>query len=70
MTTGEDKPLYNELHEPRPILKHVESSLEERLISIEEPLPNEIEAIKEYENNKKKGKTELISLNDLLKEKD
>ncbi len=70
MTVGEEKLLYNELRELRTILERIEALLEERLIGIEEPLPDEVEAIKEYGNNKKKGKTELVSLNDLLKEKD
>ena len=70
MTVEEEKLLYNELRELRTILERIEALLEERLIGIEEPLPDEIETIKEYENNKKKGKTELVSLNDLLREKD
>ncbi len=70
MTAGEEKLLYNELRELRTILERIEALLEERLIGIEEPLPDEIEAIKEYENDKKKGKTELVSLNDLLRERE
>ena len=70
MTVEEEKLLYNELRELRTILERIEALLEERLIGIEEPLPDEIKAIKEYENDKKKGKTKLVSLNDLLREKD
>jgi len=66
MTVEEEKLLYNELRELRTILERIEALLEERLIRIEEPLPDEIEAIKEYENDKKKGKAELVSLNDFL----
>ena len=42
--------------------------MEERLIGIEEPLPDEVDAIREYEDDKKKGKIELVSLNDVLRE--
>ena len=42
------EPLYRELHELRLLLKRIEALLEERLIGIEEPLPDEAEAIREY----------------------
>ena len=59
MTTGKEKVLHNYLHKLRTILERIEALLEERLIGIEEPLPDEIETIKEYGNNKKKGKQNL-----------
>ena len=70
MTVGEEKLLYNELRKLRTILERIEALLEERLIGIEESLPDEIEAMKEYKNDKKKGETKLVNLNDLLTEKD
>ncbi len=66
MTTGKDKPLHNDLHRLRTILESIKALLEERLIGIEEPLPDETKTIREYEDNKKKGKTELVGLNDFL----
>ena len=68
MTVGEEKLLYNELRELRIILERIEALLEERLIGIEEPLPDETEAIKEYDKDKKKGETKLVNLNNLLLE--
>ncbi|MCE4615399.1 MAG: hypothetical protein F7B60_07730 [Desulfurococcales archaeon] len=68
MTVGEEKLLYSELRELRAILERIEALLEERLIGIEEPLPDEVDAIREYEDDKKKGKIELVSLNDVLRE--
>ena len=63
---GEGKLLYRELRELRAILEHIEALLEERLVGIEEPLPDEIEAIREYEKDKEKGEVELVKLGDIL----
>ncbi len=68
MTLSKEELLYRELRELKSILEHIEALLEERLIGIEEPLPDEVEAIKDYENNKKKGKVELVGLEDILRE--
>lgn len=68
MTLSKEELLYRELRELKSILEHIEALLEERLIGIEEPLPDEVEAIKDYENNKKKRKVELVSLEDILRE--
>ena len=70
MTVSKEKLLYDEIRELRAILEHIEALLEERLLGIDEPLPDEVEAIKEYESNKEKGKVELISLDDILEKKD
>ena len=70
MAVGKEKLLYDEVCELRAILEHIEALLEERLLGIDEPLPDEVEAIKEYESNKEKGKVELISLDDILGKKD
>ncbi len=70
MTVSKEKLLYDEIRELRAILEHIEALLEERLLGIDEPLPDEVEAIKEYESNKEKGKVELISLDDILGKKD
>jgi len=70
MTEIKEKLLYDEIRELKAILEHIEALLEERLLGIDEPLPDEVGAIKEYEADKKKGKVELISLNDILGKKD
>ncbi|RLI35467.1 hypothetical protein DRO53_01175 [Candidatus Bathyarchaeota archaeon] len=43
----------------------LEDLIEERLVGVEEPLPNEVKAIKKYEEAKKKGKVSLVRLEDL-----
>jgi hypothetical protein len=43
----------------------LEDLIEERLVGVEEPLPDEVEAIKRYEEAKRKGKTSLVRLEDL-----
>jgi len=70
MAVSKEKLLYDEIRELRAILEHIEALLEERLLGIDEPLPDEVEAIKEYESNKEKGKVELISLDNILGKKD
>ncbi len=70
MTVGKERLLYDEIRELRAILEHIEALLEERLLGIDEPLPDEVEAIKEYEADKEKGEVELISLDDILRKKD
>lgn len=66
MSTSKEKLLLDEIRELRAILEHIEALLEERLLGIDEPLPDEVEAIKEYETNKEKGTIGLVSLDDVL----
>jgi len=68
LTMGKEELIYRELRELRTILERIEALLEERLIGIEEPLPDEVEAIREYEDEKMKGKVELVALEDVIKE--
>ncbi len=70
MSVSRERQLYDEIRELRAILEHIEALLEERLLGIDEPLPDEVNAIKEYEDDKKKGKVELINLDDILERKD
>jgi len=56
MAVSKEKLLYDEIRELRAILEHIEALLEERLLGIDEPLPDEVEAIKEYESNKEKAR--------------
>ncbi len=60
----ERQQVYEEIRKLKVILERIEALLEERLLGIDEPLPDEVEAIKEYERDKKKGKIELVSLYD------
>jgi len=63
-----------ELKEIRNLLTKLSSKVdglndlvEERLIGCEEPTKEDVEAIKEYETAKKKGKLALVPLKDLAK---
>ncbi len=68
LAVGREELIYRELRELRTILERIEALLEERLIGIEEPLPDEAEAMREYEDEKMKGKVELVDLEDVLRE--
>jgi len=46
-------------------VERLEALLEEKLIGVEEPEPDEVEAIEEYADAKKKGKVSFIKLEDL-----
>ncbi len=70
MAVSKEELLYEEIRELRAILEHIEALLEERLLGIDEPLPDEVEAIKGYEADKEKGRIELVSLDDILGKKD
>ncbi len=48
-----------ELNEIRVMLEKIEGIIDSRLIGIEEPEEDEIEAIKEFEKRKKAGELEL-----------
>ena len=56
-----------EIRALRATVERIEALLEERLIGIEEPLPDEIEAIEEYESDKREGKVELVKLEDIIR---
>ena len=70
MAVSKERLLYDEIRKLRAILEHIEALLEERLLGIDEPLPDEVEAIREYEADKEKGRVELISLDNILGKKD
>jgi len=44
------------MHKLREISEYIEALLEGRLLGIDEPLVDEVEAIKEYEADKEEGK--------------
>jgi len=68
LTMDKEELIYRELSKLRTILEHIKALLEERLIGIEEPLPDETEAIRGYESEKMEGKVELVTLEDVTKE--
>ncbi|MCD6095465.1 MAG: hypothetical protein J7J99_02755 [Thermoprotei archaeon] len=67
MSAVVEKTILEELRAIREALERIEALLEERLIGIEEPLPDEVEAIKEYEADKKSDRVKLVKLEDVLR---
>ena len=67
MSAAVEKMILKEIRALREVLERIEALLEERLIGIEEPLPDETEAIEEYEAEKKRGKVEFVKLEDVLR---
>jgi len=59
-----EKIILEEIRAIREVLERIEALLEERLIGIEEPLPDEVEVIKEYEADKKSDRVKLVKLED------
>lgn len=62
-----EEAILEEIRGLKEVLERIEALLEERLIGVEEPLPDEVEAIEEYEVEKKSGKVELVRLEDVLR---
>ncbi len=62
MSATAEKEILKEIRTLREILEGIEALLEERLIGVGEPLPDEIKAIREYVLIKGNGKIELIEL--------
>ena len=67
MSTAVEKMLLEEIRALREVLERIEALLEERLIGVEEPLPDEAEVIEEYEADKERGRVELVKLEDILR---
>ena len=67
MSTAVEKMLLEEIRALREVLERIKALLEERLIGVEEPLPDEAEVIEEYEAEKKRGRVELVKLEDVLR---
>ncbi len=66
MPAAWERVLLEEIRELRASLERIEALLEERLLGVDEPLPDEVEAIEEYERSKKRGDIELLRLDDLI----
>ena len=65
MPSSVEKQILEELRMLRERIEKLEALLENMLIGVEKPEPDEIEAIKEYTDAKKKGKVSFIKLKDL-----
>ena len=61
VSTTVEEALLEEVRVLREMLERIEALLEERLVGVEEPLPDEVEAIEEY-RAEKKGGVELVKL--------
>jgi len=59
------KEILREVKELRRRVEKIENLVEERLVGVEEPMPDEIEAIKEYVKAKKKGSVNYVKLKDI-----
>jgi len=68
VSTAVEKTLLEEVRVIREVLERIESLLEERLIGVERPLPDEARIIEEYEAEKKRGRVELVKLEDVLRD--
>lgn len=63
-----DKEVILELKRIRGTLEVIKSIIESRLLGEDEPLPDEEEVIREYEERKERGELKFISLNNVLRE--
>jgi len=68
MSSSALKEVLEEVKLLREKVERLEELVEERLIGLEEPLEDEVEAIKEYMKAKEKGSIELIPVEDIEKE--
>jgi hypothetical protein len=53
-----------DIKDMKQILEKIEGIIDSRLIGIEEPENDEVQAIDDYEKNKKSGNIKLIALDD------
>ena len=65
MSEGILKEILEEVKELRRKVEKIENIVEERLIGMDEPLPDEVKAIREYEKAKKKGTIDFVRLEDI-----
>ncbi len=63
----EPETLLKEVRDIKSTVEKLESIIEQRLLGEEEPLEDEELAIKEYEEDKAKGRLELVSLKDAIR---
>jgi hypothetical protein len=67
MSESMEKAILEEIRSLRETLERIEALLEERLIGVEEPLPDKVKAIEEYERGKESGEMELVKLENVLR---
>ena len=68
MSVVVEERLLEEVRAVREAVERIEALLEERLIGIVDAEPDEVEAIREYEAEKREGRVELVSLESLIEE--
>lgn len=69
MSSGGLKEVLKEVRLVREKVERLEELVEERLVGLDKPLEDEVEAIKEYVKAKKKGSLELVPVEGVGKEK-
>jgi len=67
MSSSTLKEVLKEVKLVREKIERLEELVEERLVGLEEPLKDEVEAIKEYKEAKKKGNLKLIPIENFEK---
>jgi len=68
LMSGALKEVLKEVRLVREKIERLEELVEERLVGLEEPLEDEIKAVKGYMKAKKKGSVKLIPIEDVKKE--
>jgi hypothetical protein len=68
LMSGALKEVLKEVRLVREKVERLEELVEERLVGLEEPLEDEVKAVKGYMNAKKKGSVKLIPIEDVKKE--
>jgi hypothetical protein len=69
MSSGALKEVLKEVRLVREKVERLEELVEERLIGLDEPLEDEVKAIKEYMRAKEKGSLELVQVEGVRKER-
>ena len=70
MSVVVEERLLEEVRAVREAVERIEALLEERLIGIVDAELDEVEAIREYEADKKEGRVELVSLESLIEDQE
>lgn len=65
MTVSANREILAELKKLRERVDRIEQMLEERRFQVVEPLPDEVDALREYEEEKKQGTLKLVKLEDV-----
>ena len=68
LMSGALKEVLKEVRLVREKVERLEELVEERLVGLEEPLEDEVKAVKGYMKAKKRGSVKLIPIEDVTKE--